>query len=496
MRWPIRNQILVPFAGLQVVAVALLSVSAAFFVVRRMEEETAGRLNHVIGTLQSSRFPVTDNVLQQMRGLSGADFVVIDSGRRIQAATLTIPAGSVRSLSEMSVPADAVTLDAASRIELSGRRYFAARVNVRGAEGPATLLALYPEDRWRRARSEAIAVPLTIGGLTIAAMVGVSVWLSSRFGRRMRTIQNQVARIADGEFEPINLDRRGDEIRDLSMSVNQMSQALQATTAAIRKSERDALFRQLAGGLAHQIRNAITGARMAIQLHLRRCVQGDEESLAVALRQLSFTEEQIKGLLRVARDDRRDRVPGELSEVVDDVVSLVGPFCEHEQVHLETRDATVGARVTDTDAMRTALLNLVLNAIEAAGPRGHVELSVTAERDGVTIEVSDDGPGVPAEVERTLFDPFVTTKPEGVGLGLVLACQSTREQGGSLAHDRRDGRTVFTLSLPSRRGDDRPPSAEGPGDGAWEETSAFSDQLPASITGRTVAEQCNLTAES
>ncbi len=80
-----------------------------------------------------------------------------------------------------------------------------------------------------------------------------------------------------------------------------------------------------------------------------------------------------------------------------------------------------------------------MNAIEAAGPGGEVSLEAFAENGDVVIEVSDTGPGPPPEVAETLFEPFVTSKPEGVGLGLALAQQVAIEHGGQLAWTR-DGR--------------------------------------------------------
>jgi signal transduction histidine kinase len=94
-------------------------------------------------------------------------------------------------------------------------------------------------------------------------------------------------------------------------------------------------------------------------------------------------------------------------------------------------------------------LNITLNAIEAAGQGGCVRLDAFA-RDGlVSIEVVDSGPGPPAELGERIFEPFVTSKREGIGLGLALAHQVAVDHGGRMSWDRATGATRFTITLPA-----------------------------------------------
>jgi signal transduction histidine kinase len=91
-----------------------------------------------------------------------------------------------------------------------------------------------------------------------------------------------------------------------------------------------------------------------------------------------------------------------------------------------------------------------LNAIEAAGPGGVVRLRAAAIGDEVSVEVADTGAGPPPDLADTLCDAFVTSKPEGVGLGLALAYRVAADHGGRLSWSRDDGETRFRLTLPSR----------------------------------------------
>jgi signal transduction histidine kinase len=195
---------------------------------------------------------------------------------------------------------------------------------------------------------------------------------------------------------------------------------------------------------------------MALQLHQRRCeAPHDDKSLSVALRQLSLTETQVRGLLSLGRTERSQPALCCTRQIVEEVASLVEPICEHAGVTLERDLNTAGNPDpayqvrADLESLRAAVLNLVTNAIEAAGPAGRVTLRTLHDEATVGIEIGDDGAGPPARVAETLFEPFVTSKPEGVGLGLALARQVAVDHGGTLTWRREGERTVFRFMLPT-----------------------------------------------
>ena len=462
VRWPIRNQIFVPFAAMLLAAVTLIAVSAAFLAARRSERNTVRQLNQVIQTLGQSSFPYSQNVLEKMRGLSGAEFVVFDRQKTVLGSTLPKTAGMVDAVAEIPRQEQVASLGAYPTIQVAETRYFASTVERPGQAGARTLLVLYPETTWKQARWEAALPPLAVGIVTVLLMVVVSAWVANRLGRRIQSVQRQVASIAEGDFREVTIGDRRDEIQELVASVNQMCAQLQAMQQTIRESERSRLLGQLAGGLAHQLRNAVTGARMAVQIHSKRCSNppGDE-SLSVALRQLSLTEEQVKGLLSLGKTEHRPPVACEIGELVADVAALVDPACEHAEVAFQHSVLSDEPCVlSDSESVRAAVLNLTLNAIEAAGSPGQAGLDVHAADGNVTFDVWDNGPGPPAELADSLFDPFATSKPEGVGLGLALAKQVADAHGGELSWRRIDGRTCFRLMIPLTESNIENPQSE------------------------------------
>jgi signal transduction histidine kinase len=230
-----------------------------------------------------------------------------------------------------------------------------------------------------------------------------------------------------------------------------MCDQLRQMQRTIRRSERTRLLAQLAAGLAHQLRNSLTGARMSVQLHAKRFPpEAGDQTLNVALRQLAMTEEQVKGLLSLGRLERRPLEVCDLSQLLSDVALLLQPSCQHAKVTLRCQEgAGTISSLADPPGVRAAALNLALNAIEAAGPGGSVSLEALASGGEVAIEVADTGPGPPPELAEALCEAFVTSKPEGVGLGLAIAHQVAAEHGGRLSWSRRGGETRFRLALPN-----------------------------------------------
>jgi signal transduction histidine kinase len=285
------------------------------------------------------------------------------------------------------------------------------------------------------------------GGLAVT----LAVLLAQRLGHRIQELERRTRAIAAGDFSPMPLPSRNDELRDLSRSVNDMASRLALLQDAIRQTERLRLLGQVSAGLAHTLRNGVTGARLAVQLHARHCdEQGDAEALDVALRQLALVESNLKQFLDQGRDPATLKQPCNLTQCLDHVTGLVKPQCRHAGIELRWQPPA-DAYVIQGNAsqLEHLLLNLVHNAIDAAGPGGWVEVSIGKTEKNVVIEIADSGSGPPPEVAGRLFDLFVTGKREGVGLGLALAKQVAEAHGGRIDWRHEAGRTCFRVELPA-----------------------------------------------
>ncbi|HVU90239.1 MAG TPA: HAMP domain-containing sensor histidine kinase [Pirellulales bacterium] len=464
MRWPIRYQILLPFAGMMLAAVLSVSLLSAYWAAGRAQRHIEEQLRSVARTYLTSTFPVTAHVLEQMHGLSGAQFVLADTtGKRIATEGL-IHSGLAF---DDFPPAEHVIdqwqdLHLGPIITLGKDRFFhvALRANRRAVSATTTLLhVLYPERELRDLRRQAALPPLVVGGVALALCAAVASWIARQLSLPLVEVRTQVGRLAEGDFRLLPIPARNDEVRDVAISVNELARQLDELRRAIARAERLSILGRLSGALAHHLRNDVTGALMAVQMHARNCHAADQESLDVALRQLRLIEDHLKRFLAAGQPERPRRAVFDPRELVAELVALLMPTAQHRRVELACAVPSAPATLdADRDQLRQALMNLMLNALEAIGKEGWVRVELLADYEQVRLRVLDNGAGLPPEIAQRLGEAFQTTKPEGVGLGLAVARQVAEGHGGHLLYTRNENVTCFELSLPA--GD--PPPAEPP----------------------------------
>lgn len=442
-----------------------VSVLNAYLSARMVKSQIHGQLCDVAETISQGSFPLTDAVLRQTRGLSGAEFVVTDMSGRIVSSSRTgfIPAN----LSQSPLSGERLVLGEIVRI--GSAPYFHAVVGLprrSSVNHPELLHIFYPEDRYRAALWNAILPPLSVGGVALVLVVLLAMFVAARVTRPLDQLRGQVDRIAHGVFQPMPLPRRNDEILDLVQSVNRMAKMLAGYEIEVRRNERLRTLGQLSGSMAHQLRNAATGCRMALDLHRREsAVDQQSETLLVALRQLALMERYLKHFFSRENRPAKPHAPVDLVSVVDDVLLLIRPGAEHMGVRVQWISPEKPVFVDgDSDDLEQLIINLLQNAIEAAAKTDEIGSCLPGDRkvviqivpeidDRVLLEVQDSGLGPLPEVRESIFDPLVTGKLDGTGLGLSLAQEIAKLHRSEIRWERRAGMTCFITMLPLTRGE-------------------------------------------
>lgn len=453
MRRPIQLQLVMPMMVIAVVAIAVTSIVGAWLIGRENFRRHRRSQERLIATLTTGGFPLHESVLRRMAGLSGAEFVVLDQAGAIAAATLSVSAGQARLLPGT---ADLANQPEASRTVTIGQDTFSAeRVPIRAAGASDVgrwLIVLHPQDLWWRVGREGVWAPLGVGAAMAAVVCWAAAHLARRWQRPIVALRDHTRHIAAGEFVPAELPTTDDEIRDLAEAVNQMTQRLADYELTVRGQERLKVLGQLGAGMAHQIRNAVAGARLAVDLHARACSdRGGRESLAVALRQLQLLEDQLGRLLTLGRPRALELCRLDLVEAVHQVVELTAFSLRHQQVAVDWQRPLEAVWVEgDMEALRQALVNLALNAAQAVEGRAAPRVKFQVERrdDAGEIQIQDNGPGPTTETACKMFDPLVTTRREGTGLGLSVAREWIEAHGGALTWRRQGEWTVFVVRIP------------------------------------------------
>jgi two-component system nitrogen regulation sensor histidine kinase GlnL len=232
----------------------------------------------------------------------------------------------------------------------------------------------------------------------------------------------------------------------------------------------------LAAMLAHEIKNPLSGIRGAAQL-LEQSANDEDRALTRLICDEADRIVKLVDRMEVFGDERPvEREPVNIHVVLDHVRRLAqSGFARHIRF-VEDYDPSLPPVLANRDQLIQVFLNLVKNASEALGGQADAEIQLTtAFRPGVRLSlpgsktrvslplefcVKDNGPGVSEDLMPHLFDPFVTTKPTGSGLGLALAAKIVGDHGGIIECESQPRRTIFRILMPKFTGDDAEPGGE------------------------------------
>ncbi|HPU96491.1 MAG TPA: ATP-binding protein [Candidatus Hydrogenedentes bacterium] len=225
------------------------------------------------------------------------------------------------------------------------------------------------------------------------------------------------------------------------------------------ETERLAAIGKAIAGLAHHIKNIVTGLSSSSELIGMALEQGNtdlaRQSWPVLRRSVQRVASLVQDLLTFSKDRAPVRRPCDPAALVRDVCDTMAGLMAGRNIQIRTNtDNCSGLAMLDVDGMYQCLLNLVQNAADAVPPgSGIVEVSAATLPDGtVVFEVSDNGAGVPDTVQPHLFEPFFSTKGgAGTGLGLATTAKIIREHGGEIALVRQSPGACFRITIPPDR---------------------------------------------
>ena len=218
----------------------------------------------------------------------------------------------------------------------------------------------------------------------------------------------------------------------------------------LRKQAALAWLGEMAAVIAHEVKNPLAGVRGAIQVIGARLPSGSQDGTIVTdiLARIDALDQLMKDLLLFARPPQPRRVPVDIVRLLSGTADLLtrDPSLGRVRVEITGEPATIGA---DAEMLRIIFHNLLVNAAQAMHGDGIVRVVVQSIDGDCRVSVTDDGPGIPAELHDQIFVPFFTTKSRGTGLGLPTARRLVEAHGGSIDIESAANGTTVTIRLPA-----------------------------------------------
>jgi len=239
----------------------------------------------------------------------------------------------------------------------------------------------------------------------------------------------------------------------LRAEVQRLTDELERTNRELARKNRLADLGQMAAHVAHEVRNNLVPVTLYLSL-LRRRLAGDREGLGVLDKVAAgFTalEATVNDLLHFTSDRDPHWRTFSLRKLVDDLLGSLAPQLAAQSIRAVAEVAADRLVTADRDMLRRAVLNLLLNALDAMPAGGTLTLRAAGGPQGIDLQLTDTGLGLSDEARRRAFEPFFTTTPGGTGLGLAIVYRIAEVHGGEVTAVNGAGRgAVLTLRIPAR----------------------------------------------
>jgi two-component system sensor histidine kinase HydH len=232
------------------------------------------------------------------------------------------------------------------------------------------------------------------------------------------------------------------QARRAADTIERQLHQLEEAQRTLVQQEKLAAIGRLAAGVAHEVRNPLGVIRASASMVQESFSPGQDAHRACEFicEEIDRLNSLITALLGFARPTEPRLAPISIEKVMDRALDLARPELDRRRVSLERETASAPHGLSaDADLLAQVVLDLLLNAAEAVGENGRVALRAVTAKGRLRIDVADDGPGVAPDERQSIFEPFVTTRPRGTGLGLPMALRIVDAHRGTLVYAAGEG---------------------------------------------------------
>jgi signal transduction histidine kinase len=452
----LQHRIVIPFVLVALVTSSVAAYVALSLITRALQSRVAAQVQNTAAVVSRSDFALNTSILRTVKEITGADVITYTTAGNVLASTVDPEKiGALRSDVIALEPTRAAMSATDGQTVLrqtrcSGVPCFVAYRRV--VSRPDTIVALVAETSELSAATAAITRTIVLAtGLGVVVMVLVSQIVTRRVTGPLDRLVAFTRDVSPGGSRRYAA-AGDDEIGRLAAAFNEMLDRLAGAQDALVRSEKLAVTGLLAARVAHDIRNPLSSIKMQAQLLQSRCRSDHEQTILHAiLHDIDQVESVVRGLLELARPGELKLNTTSLNDVVREVLYQLSPQLTHQKIAVMSHlGENLPSIQLDANRFKQALLNVLVNAAEAMPAQGGTLTVATRTSDSMlALDVSDDGAGVDPAVLDRVFDPFVSTKREGVGLGLVNTKAVVESHGGTISLTSRQPKgTCVTMRFP------------------------------------------------
>jgi signal transduction histidine kinase len=455
----LHHRIVIPFVLVALIATSAVAYVALSVITRALQSRVQAQILSASEVVSQTGFALNETILRSARAITGAEVVTFTVQGDILAATVDrrMPPEWLAAIVTPDAAREALSAGGPTPIKQMSCGAPCLVVYRPVVATPGTVVALAAETSELAAATGTIARTILVAtALSLVVMLLVSQTVARRVTRPIEELVTFTRDVSAGDSR--RRARAGeDEVGRLASAFNEMLDRLEASRDALVKTEKLGLAGLLAARVAHDIRNPLSSIKMQAQLlNARLPAQERGGALDAILHDIAKVEWVVQDLLELAR-------PGELrvrwqsiNIIVRDTLQQLSPQLAYRKIRTQLAlDDGLPAMPMDAERFKLALVNIIVNAADAMPRGGVLEVSTRRARGASTmqLEVCDDGTGIDPSLVDRLFNPFVSTKRDGVGLGLVNAKAVVEAHGGTIGLAPRDPRgTRVTISLPIQEG--------------------------------------------
>jgi two-component system nitrogen regulation sensor histidine kinase NtrY len=278
------------------------------------------------------------------------------------------------------------------------------------------------------------------------------VYLAHRISRPIHQLTAGLSELAAGDLNARVKAHRDDEVGRAIQAFNHMADKLQESTERLVYLRQLASWQTLARKMAHEVKNSLTPIRLTVEEMLVRYDEADrgfmEQATQIVVDEIETLERRIRAFSQFATEPAVLPAPVDVNSLLQERIAFLKTA--HPEVAYDCRLADEAPRVVaDQDLIKGILTNLLENAAEAAGEGGKILGVTAAQNGGIAIEVHDSGPGLSEQARASLFQPTISFKKRGMGLGLSIARKSALLSGGDIVVVKGElGGAGFRVLLP------------------------------------------------